>query len=221
MAELPRPTAARLQRPSWKDTRLLLGVLLVLVAVLAGAKVVSAADDTVPVYAAARLLAPGQAVTADDLSTVQVRITDHTATYVDASVPVAGDTFALREVRAGELVPASALGAKASVHVKAVTLPVDPASADALVVGSVVDVWINVRKGTSSTASYQDPTKELASAVVARVPADRGGLRVGSGAAAIQVMVPDEQVQSLIASIDQGAKVTLVPTAGSPLKASS
>lgn len=221
MADLPKPVAARLQRPSWKDSRLVLGVILILVAIVAGAKVVAAADDTVPVYAAAHQLVPGQAVTARDLTSVQVRIADHTSAYVDASHPVAGDTFAVREVRQGELVPATALGSTQALHVKAVTVPVDPSAAEMLIVGSVVDVWVNVREGSSASASYRKPTKALAAAVVARVPTDKGGLRVGAGAAAIQVMVPDDQVQSLIASIDQGAKVTLVPTAGSPLKASS
>ena len=54
---LPSATVARrFQTPSWRDTRLLVGVLLVLVSVVAGAVVVDRADRTVPVYAAARVL---------------------------------------------------------------------------------------------------------------------------------------------------------------------
>ena len=48
MAELPRPTAARLRQPAWRDTRLVVGVVLVLLSMAIGAKVVAAADDTVP-----------------------------------------------------------------------------------------------------------------------------------------------------------------------------
>ena len=51
MTDLPTPTATRLRRPSWRDSRLLVGVLLVLVSTVLGSVVVARADDRVPVYA--------------------------------------------------------------------------------------------------------------------------------------------------------------------------
>src|SRR3954452_22866223 len=47
------PTPRRVRPPRWLDLRLVLGVLLVLGSVLLGARVVTAADATVPVWAAA------------------------------------------------------------------------------------------------------------------------------------------------------------------------
>ena len=76
MPELPRPTAARLQRPSWRDVRLVVGVVLVLLAVTLGAVVVAAADDTTPVYAVTAGLVPGQVVTQQDVRRVDVRLGD-------------------------------------------------------------------------------------------------------------------------------------------------
>ncbi len=53
-AEQPAaPVARRVRPPRWLDLRLVLGVLLVLGSVLLGARVVGAADATVPVWAAA------------------------------------------------------------------------------------------------------------------------------------------------------------------------
>ena len=46
-----------------------------------------------------------------------------------------------------------------------------------------------------------------------------GGLGAVSGTTAVQVMVPEASVEALIAAIDQGAKITLVPVPGSPRKA--
>ncbi len=54
MTDLPTPVASRLRAPSWRDSRLLVGVLLVVLSVVLGAVVVARADDRVPVYAAAR-----------------------------------------------------------------------------------------------------------------------------------------------------------------------
>src|SRR6185312_17452878 len=81
MPELPRPTAARLQRPSWRDARLVVGVVLVLLAMTGGAVVVAAADDTTPVYAAAGGLVPGQAVRQSDVRRVDVRLGSDGAAY--------------------------------------------------------------------------------------------------------------------------------------------
>ena len=46
MTQLPEPTAKRLQRPSWRDARLLVGVVLVLLGTVLGARLIAAADDT-------------------------------------------------------------------------------------------------------------------------------------------------------------------------------
>jgi hypothetical protein len=62
MAELPKPTAARLRKPSWRDSRLVVGLVLVLLSMAIGAKVIASVNDTVPMYAAAAALVPGQPV---------------------------------------------------------------------------------------------------------------------------------------------------------------
>ena len=64
MTELASPSAKRLQRPSWRDSRLVVGVLLVVVAATLGAKAVASADDRVPVWVAASNLVAGDEVEA-------------------------------------------------------------------------------------------------------------------------------------------------------------
>lgn len=214
--ELPTPIATRLQRPSWKDARLLIGVALVLLSVVGGATVLAAADKTVPVYAAASPLVPGQPLTGSDLTRVRVRLADRDL-YVDGSRPLPADDFVLREVRAGELVPASALGRRDEVSVKAVSLPVDASAASSLVVGSVVDVWVSRRDPHATREAYTEPRQVLTSAVVKLVPARTRGLGVGTNQSAVQVLVPDDSVQQMIEAVDQGSRVTLVPVPGSPL----
>lgn len=220
MPELPRPTAARLQRPSWRDVRLVVGVVLVLLAVTLGAVVVAAADDTTPVYAVTAGLVPGQVVTQQDVRRVDVRLGADLGAYVAADHDLGADVFALREVRSGELLPASALGTRAEVRVKPVTLPVDGSSVRTLVTGSIVDVWVNARDARSTTERYGRPVRRLEAATVARVPEVSTGLGSVTGTTGVQVMVPDADVQDLLAAIDQGARLTLVPVPGSPRQGS-
>ena len=104
----PGPAPRRVRPPRWLDLRLLLGVLLVLGSVLLGARVVGAADATVPVWAASGDLAAGTELDADDLVAVDVRLDDTADAYLSTSTRPEGRTLA-RAVRAGELVPGSAL----------------------------------------------------------------------------------------------------------------
>jgi len=220
MAELPKPIAARLHRPSWRDSRLVIGVVLVLLSMTVGAKAIAAADDTVPMYAAAVSLVPGQPVTQSDVKRVDVQLGVDRSRYMAADHDIAPDAFALRDVRPGELLPTSALGSRAAIDLKPVSVPVDGGGAVQLAAGSVVDVWVNAKDPSSATAKYGKPVKTLQAAPVARTPdTGEGGLSAASGTIAVQIMVPEVRVQALIAAIDQGAKITLVPVPGSPTRA--
>jgi hypothetical protein len=220
MAELPKPTATRLQRPSWRDSRLVVGVVLVLLSMTLGAKAIAAADDTVPMYAAAASLVPGQPVKQSDVRRVDVQLGADRRSYVAADHDIAPDTFALRDVRPGELLPTSALGTRDAIDLKPVSVPVDGGGARQLAAGSVVDVWINAKDPSSTAEKYGKPVKTIEAAPVARTPdISGGGLGSASGLTAVQIMVPEATVQALIAAIDQGAKITLVPVPGSPGRA--
>jgi hypothetical protein len=220
MAELPKPTAARLAKPSWRDSRLIFGVVLVLLSMAIGGKVIAAADDTVPMYAAAVSLVPGQPVTQRDVKRVDVQLGADKSRYVAADHDIAQGTFALRDVRPGELLPTSALGKRADINLKPVSVPVGGGSAAQLAAGSIVDVWVNAKDPSSAAERYGDPVKTLEAAPVLRTPdTTASGLGAASGTTAVQIMVPEAGVQALIAAIDQGAKITLVPVPGSPTRA--
>ena len=222
MAELPKPTAARLRKPSWRDSRLVVGLVLVLLSMAIGAKVIASANDTVPMYAAAAALVPGQPVLQKDVRRVDVQLGANVGRYVAADHDIATDTFALRDVRPGELLPSSALGSKADVNLKPVSVPVDDGGATQLTAGSIVDVWVNAKDKSSGTDKYGNPVKTLEGATVVRTPdTTGGGLGAASGTTAVQIMVPDGGVQALIAAIDQGARITLVPVPGSPTRSGS
>ncbi|GAA5161081.1 SAF domain-containing protein [Ornithinimicrobium tianjinense] len=203
--------ARRLEAPSWRDLRLVVGALLVLLSVAGGTRLVASLDDTTPVYAAARDLLPGQPVREGDLVPVDVRLGDTAVSYVDGTSPVQPGTHLVRPVAAGELVPAAALGTARQALDKTVSVPVDAVAARSLVQGSVVDVWVSRRDDEGVGESYEDPELLLEGAVLDQVPAENGGLGAGLGRTAVQVVVPADRVGDLIAAVDQEARVTLVP----------
>lgn len=216
MADEAVPRARRLRRPSWTDARLVVGVLLVLLSVAGGARLVSSFDETTPVYAAARPLLPGQEVAGADLVPVDVRLDGPLGHYLDAGQPVRPGTFVLRQVGPGELVPAAALGTAHEARDKAVSVPVDPAAASTLSVGAVVDLWVSRRDQETAGVRYLEPELLLEQAVVAALPTQGGALGMGVGRTAVQVVVPADRVGAVISSVDQEARVTLVPAPRSP-----
>jgi hypothetical protein len=211
-AQGERPRAARrLELPSWRDLRLVVGLVLVLLSVAGGLRLVSTFDDSTPVYAATRDLLPGQQVGSADVVAVPVRMGEHLQGYVDGSAPLAPGTYLARPVAAGELVPASALVTAREALDKTVSVPVDVAAARTLAAGAVVDVWVSPRDREELGEAYGDPRLLLPGAVVDRVPAETTGLGAGLGRAAVQVVVPADRVGEVIAAVDQGSRVTLVP----------
>lgn len=139
------PAATRATTPGWRDPRLWIGLVLVTGSVVAGARILSGADDMTPVWAASSDLAVGQTITAADLEPARVRFddaADHDRYLgVDDELPAA--LTLTRPLSAGELVPAAALGEESaddtvslSIAVAAEHVPTDLAR------GSRVDVWV-------------------------------------------------------------------------------
>lgn len=137
---LLRPSsAARLPRARWLDTRLLLGLLLVLCSVVAGARLFAAADDTVPVWTAAADLGPGVPLGPADVVPRQVRLVGGAEHYLSASGPVPAGLVLTRPVGRGELLPAGAVAPAGSMDLRRV--PVEAERLAGLGRGAVVDVY--------------------------------------------------------------------------------
>jgi hypothetical protein len=214
MTELASPSAKRLQRPSWRDSRLVVGLLLVVVASTLGAKAVASADDRVPVWVAASNLVAGDKVEEASFARADVRLADGMNSYLAADAPPPTGSFMLRDVRAGELVPASAVGGADSVDVQRVTVRADAMSTTGLARGSRVDVFVTPKTSTQSDATTTTRTKKvLESAAVAAVLTSTGGFGSGS-MTSVQIYVPSDKVQPLVEAVDADAKLTLVPVVG-------
>lgn len=217
MSDLPVPKATRLQRPAWRDARLLIGLVLVVASVAVGSTVVAAADDRTAMYAARGPLVPGQPLTEDDLVRVDVQLGSAGQRYLSADAGLAPERFVLREVAAGELVPAVAVGERDRVSVQALTLSVDAGTVAALGVGSRVDVYVNpTEPGATRADAFAGPVLALEGVSVASLPKTSGGLSGGAGGdRPVQVMAPRQRIKDIIGQVDDGARVTMVPATGS------
>ena len=192
----PSPPAARLQRPSWRDGRLVLGVLLVLGSALAGSRLLAGADSSQQVWVAAHDLAPGTVLAEDDLRLGRARLYDAGGRYLTGDRPVG--YLVTRAVAADEIVPGAALTApgkaderrEVTVAVDAGHLPPDLDRSDR------VDVYVTPEKGTARLV--------LSGVTVARV-ARAGGLAASSQEPSVVLSVAPADVLALVQALGEGA----------------
>ncbi len=159
----PSPRASRLARPGWLDGRLLLGVLLVLVSVVVGARILASADRSQLVWAATKDLATGSELATGDLRPVQVRLFDTGTRYLSADGPAPVGYVLAQAVGRGELLPDRALRQPAvDVDYRSVSVPVGPGHfPPGLTSGQKVDVWVTpTRDGSQAAVAAPEPTPD-------------------------------------------------------------
>lgn len=206
----PAVPARRVRRPSWRDPRLLVGLLLVLGATALGGLLVAQADDTVPVLAAGSTLVRGDTLADAELQVVRVRLADVDAAYVAAEEALPADAVALRTVPAGELLPASAVGRAEELDSRPVALPWQGPVPEGLVRGAAVDLWVAPREGTSE---FGEPRLLVDAADVYAVVEGSTGLGA-TGGTQVQVMLEPEAVQQLLAALAAEDRIDLVLVPG-------
>lgn len=181
-ATIPRtdagvPRATRSRRPGWRNPRLLLGVVLVAGSIVLGARLLTAADDTVGVWAVTRDLPAGAALDQDDLERRRVRFTDHATAdgYLAAGEEVPAGATLNRPVSGGELLPRAAFATTSGPDL--VEIPISVLSDDLPATvrqGSVVDVWV-APKVSAVGAVKVKAARVLSDVVVVAVPRSSEG----------------------------------------------
>lgn len=198
----------RLRRPRWRDPRLAIGILLVIVSVLLGSLLAARLSQTVTVLAAREAIVPGDVLTREDLTTVDVRLGDAASGYVTSLDQIPEGAVAVSAVHPGELLAVSAIGQPADVSLRPLVIAVDAAVAESVVPGGSVELW-RTREG----ADGEDPTAELLveKAVVRRV--DEGS-SLGMRAMSVEVLVPQEFLAAVLEALAAGERLDVIGIPG-------
>jgi hypothetical protein len=189
------PPAVRSRRRSWRDPRLAVGLALVCVSVLVGARVLASADDTVAVLAARDSIAAGQPLEAADLTEVQLRFDSEQDAdrYLSGAEEVPAGAVLLRPVGPGELIPRTALSTDRGGLVE-LPLSVDPGRVPVSVhPGAMVDVWVT---GDGDGPGSGGPTEQLLTDVPVLSVSRTGGLSA-AGFRQVVVGIPSEDEDAL------------------------
>ncbi len=193
-ATSPAPAARRLHRVRWRDLRLWLGLALIVGSMVVGSRVLSASQESVTAWRAARDLAPGSVPQLEPVTMPLGPVTGAYATGPD--VPEGRMRLA---VPAGALVPAAAIAPSEPAGLRLVTVAVDPLHAPAgLAAGDVVDVWHTPAQDTTAIAG---PRLVRGGVLVAEALTEAVGM---GGEIPVVLEVPEAAVADVVTSLRTG-----------------
>lgn len=198
--------APRLSKPSWKDPRLVIGILLVLASVAGVVALVGNADSTVPMYAAKDALVVGQKITAESFTVVQVQLGDVDGKYLDPTDELDVNAVAVRMVPKGELVSRTSIGRIDALDRKPAPISITEPLPKEVVVGAYVDVWVALPDDRNG---FVEPVLMLPGAEVASLSAASGTLGASKNMA-LMVLVTDAQMPKFLGAVANKAKVSVV-----------
>ena len=219
-ADLAQPIAARLRAPSWRDPRLLFGILLVAGAVALGSWVMTTGQKTIGVYVTSQAIAPGDRVATEQLSVVQVRGEHVHEHYLLADEKLPAHVVALRVLAPGEFIPRSAVGDAELMQDRPVAIPISTSLSKNVTPGSLADLWFvpdvpvakNVGTPEGSGSDSGEPRQLAAGLVVAEIT-ENTGLMTSSGLS-VHVLVPTDVLPGVIGALAAPGQVSLVPVPG-------
>ncbi|GAB3565434.1 flagellar biosynthesis protein FlgA [Spelaeicoccus albus] len=202
--------AARLKQPSWRDPRLLIGIVLVAASVVGCWQLVRVARATTTVFTAAADLPAGAPVRASDVTATEVKLAGAGKRYLNADEAWPKGLIALRTVAAGELIPAAAVGSAAELTGRPVIVHVDGPLAEGVVPGARVDVW-----ATEPVRAENEPEPErVAGAVrVVSVHPPKSGFGIDR-TTAVELLVDKSDVATVLRLVAGKATISLLAVPG-------
>jgi hypothetical protein len=206
-------SAPRMRRPSWRDPRLGVGILLVVASVALGSWAVARAGASIEVYQARVTMTPGDTIDVDDLQVVQVRLDDVDSIYLLPGSDLVPGAVVTRTVARGELVPLAALGSPDDVDVRPVQVPMSTSMTDVVTTGTRVDLWVALPDPASPQGALLPP-EELVSDLEVRAVDEDTSVFAGSDQVQVQVLVRQEDIPDVLAAVSSEGLVTVVPAPG-------
>ncbi|MEK8228097.1 hypothetical protein NKG05_21465 [Oerskovia sp. M15] len=204
---LPAPTATRLRRPTWRDPRLVLGIVIVAGSVALGSWAVSSAGGPWP-CTRPLVRSPRASPSTRARSVPSRSVSGRRPEVLRRGRALPAELVALRVVGDGELVPRSAVGDPGDLGCARWRSPSPAACPTAS---------RTVRSSTSGSSRPRpthrqqggrrcrrrepDAPRELVGQVVVAQVAEAGGTLVTGGATTLHVLVPTESLPEVLAAL--------------------
>ena len=174
-----------------KNSRLAMGLALLIIALSAASLISKEANRTVLVWASIGDLAPGQVIMPTDITPASVLLAQTAKNYLASSAQIVGTTV-ISKISAGDLIPVAAISTEVdSLDKRLVPLTVEITDLPiALVRGDVIDIYAIAKKDSNSII-----TPEL---LAAGVSVEQVLERSNSVSVSVLVILNNDQVLSAL-----------------------
>lgn len=206
------PTPRRMTRPRWLNVRVIGGIVLVVAAVVLGAKVIGSSNRTSPVWSASRDLAAGTVLGVDDLVPVELNLGEQAARYLTPASPSPAGQTLLNPMRAGELVAVS--GVQPQQEGRIVVVGVTPDRMPPGVGhGSVIDLYLTTGGGPGSAGeATTDLIEEGATVQSVSAPATGGLSGAASNRFQVSMLLTADDADRLVRTLPRGEPIVVLIT---------
>ena len=196
--------AWRWRRPTWRDPRLFIGIVLVIVSMVAGSVLIDRATSTQQVWALSQDVAPGTALKAGkNLKLVSVNLGSASSAYVQQK-QLKADTYAQRSLHSGELLPADATSQQSKLNMCSIVVQSSGQLLNSMRVGDTVEL-------ATKAASTNGARRVAQGLIVDAIGGDQNAI-VADKSTSVRVLVPAEQVEPVLTAVGSGAGLVLVNT---------
>ncbi|HEY5881202.1 MAG TPA: SAF domain-containing protein [Nakamurella sp.] len=204
------PSPRRMSRPKWFNVRVVGGILLVIAAIVVGARVMAVGSQTAPVWAAQHSLAAGTVIGPGDLTAVEVNLGEQAGAYLSPGAESPEGMTLVTPLGAGELLAGSAVEKTGSGRLVAVAVAPEhmpPGVAH----GSTIDLYLT-QEGTPGSAAAatteligRDLTVQSVSA-----PASGGLSGATSNRYQVSVLLPTDVADELVRVLPTGDAIVVL-----------
>ncbi|MFW0108505.1 flagellar biosynthesis protein FlgA [Rothia sp. P7181] len=204
----PKAFASRLQKPGFKDPKLLIGLFLILMSLTGVITVVNISNQTKPYWVTTREIYVGEEISEKDLKKVDVRLSEASSHYLsteDSGTPHIATQF----IGAHQLIPKNSLGEVEQNDRKKTTIVLDSTIASGYKAGDLVDVWVSSKNETGN--GYATPVRLMEQAEIARINSEDSVLG-STGKTALQLLVSEDVLSSILHATSNDSKISLVPS---------
>jgi hypothetical protein len=179
-----------------KNSRLAMGLALLILAVSAGSLIAKEANRTVYVWASNGELAPGNTIAATDLKAVSVLLPESAKNYISANAQLVG-AVVMHRIGSGDLIPVGSISVdtqKLAQRAVPLTVEITDLPAD-LQRGEVIDIYAIPNSGQKSISEPE----LITSAVTVAESSNKNN----SGKALVVVNLPEDLVMRALTFISE------------------
>lgn len=204
--------APRIRTPGWRDPRLIVGAILVVLSVTGVVALMQSADSRQGYWAASVDIVPGVKAKPEDFHVVQASMSEASEMYWSAAEELPSEFYVAATVLQGEFLAQRQVSEADPGGRQQVGVRVSEDMPDSITTGARADVWVAL--ADPDGRGFKEPHKLITNAEVVGMD-DNSSAFAAADTATVYLMLSQDALPDVFDAQANGAKISLVPaTAG-------